>query len=1013
MSFFILNDLIAKCLSLLLIIISSFIVIRNLEKSGALRLIPSIVPILIFTTPIFSETPPVSLMTKKINEFVSWMGSDYELNNENCYTLLFYVLFALALLLYSLFGNYKKGSSSIKTNVERENEIRNFCEKLQDRYKQLSRKDGWRDYSRYGWDDSKFVPLEILAKNRANDKKILEYKDLLSCIRRNRVFYSFQSLIDLLKQKPIKTVFYLVGDPGSGKSVTLRKLCLDLLEEAKNTKKIPVYVNLKKWNHEWTATKPPSQKDLIDFIINTLKSGDENQFVNKFIDTYFLQLLEEGRWYFVFDSFDEIPCLLGSGNTTEIIESISALLHTFLISGKQNGGIVASRLFNTSPEQLKAEVTLSIQELNDEKIKKILNKNIDHSMDVIDKLFKEREDLVVLCRNPLWLSLFVDYVQVYGTKFPQKQIDVYDHYIDNSLYKFNGRLKEAGLTKEDVISAATELTAFMQQSTMYGLECPCEDVYRLSGGKEHWKRCLDLLKCMELCRFDDKEQTVSFIHRRFQEVFLAKNFNNGTIVPDYSKIIPTSSGLRDALELYCEINEEKAFEIARFCWNIVKENMQYRTSLDNEGSRKLINTLYFMVGAFRNQKSALEEFGSEFEELVIKNLDTDTHFIVQLALVNTLALFDEKNDSIPQMVLRTFELKNRWLDDVIVDNCRLIKKPDKRIVEYFIRFFYQQKESVYKRQFSSTQFSLSKVQGFGYVRIAHVLHYIWLLIESLASGISAVLLLWNACTHINNIYINYIMIYVGVFMISFYIHRDVNLWRIIVRCLAYFLLISIGFLLIINNSESYFGLIIFSIMAKIIFLMILTMAIIDVPFLLYLVFAEIKRQASKSYDIKTALHAIVKTFRETEKAIKIGLFCYIILILLIIFIDVFQSIEELKYLGNALSVILVIIFLCLLIAAIVYVIYIDMKDKQTIKRIPISERLDKKDLITNIDRLHENSHKVKYLNILIAKETRLVGTWPDSVLNSDGQRIKYKHDGVEHAMSILEYQNLKADKQIV
>ena len=40
-------------------------------------------------------------------------------------------------------------------------------------------------------------------------------------------------------------IYLLIGEPGSGKSVALRKLCRELLEEVDESGKIPLYINLK------------------------------------------------------------------------------------------------------------------------------------------------------------------------------------------------------------------------------------------------------------------------------------------------------------------------------------------------------------------------------------------------------------------------------------------------------------------------------------------------------------------------------------------------------------------------------------------------------------------------------------------------------------------------------------------------------------------------------------------------------------------------------------------------
>ena len=59
---------------------------------------------------------------------------------------------------------------------------------------------------------------------------------------------------------------------------------------------------------------------------------------------YFDKMYEYGRWYFVFDSFDEMPCLMGKDNCQELIDKISELLFELMTGVNQNGGVVTSRL---------------------------------------------------------------------------------------------------------------------------------------------------------------------------------------------------------------------------------------------------------------------------------------------------------------------------------------------------------------------------------------------------------------------------------------------------------------------------------------------------------------------------------------------------------------------------------------------------------------------------------------------------------------------------------------------
>ncbi|WP_461256734.1 hypothetical protein, partial [Treponema sp. R80B11-R83G3] len=60
-------------------------------------------------------------------------------------------------------------------------------------------------------------------------------------------------------------MFLVLGDPGSGKSVILRKFCLDMLHKVHWNNKIPLYINLKEWDIDWNKQNP-TKDNLNEFI---------------------------------------------------------------------------------------------------------------------------------------------------------------------------------------------------------------------------------------------------------------------------------------------------------------------------------------------------------------------------------------------------------------------------------------------------------------------------------------------------------------------------------------------------------------------------------------------------------------------------------------------------------------------------------------------------------------------------------------------------------------------------
>lgn len=192
------------------------------------------------------------------------------------------------------------------------------------------------------WSEALFVPLEAEVEVRTGRRRQRRIAPLIRALTGNR---DHRFLL-------------LLSDPGSGKSVALRKLARDLLGEVPKTGRVPVYLNLRDWETppEWSAVEPPDVAKIeIDLRLWVLRNLQDRLdiFGRQFLDAYFDTMMELGSFFFVLDSFDEIALLLGVDERHPLVDTFSEAIGNFLGGMHHSRGILASRFFRRPTARLK------------------------------------------------------------------------------------------------------------------------------------------------------------------------------------------------------------------------------------------------------------------------------------------------------------------------------------------------------------------------------------------------------------------------------------------------------------------------------------------------------------------------------------------------------------------------------------------------------------------------------------------------------------------------------------
>lgn len=471
--------------------------------------------------------------------------------------------------------------------------------------------------------------------------------------------------------------FLILGDPGSGKSVALRKLARDMLKQVSTTGRVPIYINLREWAHPnaqaggvWTEQAPPTLRELERFVIERLKNiGDV--FTEEFVDQYFHKLWQHGRLFFLFDSFDEIPELLDSSEESWLIESLSTIFSRFIASSPQSRGILASRMFRRPTSAYLAEKVLEIRPLTEESIINALSRHPEFTEAIKVRLFRDRPDLVPVARNPLLASLLGEWVQTHRD-LPANQADLYRDYLLNRLRQCSAKIEANGLSIQQVLNITQDIAWFVFESPAYGLEAPIQ-VLTDQTISPHTDAVIDILSYARVARVTTAEpKSFAFSHRRFLEYFVTIKLLS---LPDRlpTEHIPTDSRGRDALTLYAQVcDDESASRLAALCWKEINENFDSPTQ-----KLRAIHSLRFLIDAFRSRREAIASFSSELTEFIKGRISSGKNLVyAKICLEGTGLLSNNQAGPILDLAINNV---NPWLQETAFRSCRQFPRLEKKL----------------------------------------------------------------------------------------------------------------------------------------------------------------------------------------------------------------------------------------------------------------------------------------------------------------------------------------------
>jgi hypothetical protein len=507
------------------------------------------------------------------------------------------------------------------------------------------------------WDDEFFAPLEAEVEISTASSRRKKLVDLMRALR----------------SEQDAQIILVLGDPGAGKSVALRKLAKDLLAEVRSTGRLPVYVNLKEWAaaRSWSETDPPTASDLSAFILSRLRGISVA--VDDFLAKYFDRMLDRGRFFFILDSFDEIPAVLDTGEASWLISSLSRALADFFISQDAGRGVVSSRFYRRPKLPGNSVATLEIRPFSDARIYEALTRSGKLSKSTVDELFTSRSELVPTARNPFAAALLRMYAELNGGALPANQIHMYESYVASRLGVSADKMFEYSLSAQDVIAGATQVAWAMFGAADVGLEAPLGRLEQLLP-HVNVRAVAIVLRFASLARLSEAaDPKFSFVHRRISEYFVARHLmENPSVVA--LQAIPTDSRYRDALALYCEIGEDKNVgSIADFCWSEIIRVEKLGSAASGADGLVSVHCLRFLRDAFGTRLEMIR-FRQELANYVIGKIRPEGDLLAAKLALEASGLLEAASAN--SVFIAAMDSGNAWLSDASLRACRNIKDID-------------------------------------------------------------------------------------------------------------------------------------------------------------------------------------------------------------------------------------------------------------------------------------------------------------------------------------------------
>lgn len=574
------------------------------------------------------------------------------------------------------------------------NSRNNFIEHLQSEIKKIHMDTNWSDYYYTDLD----AEVEITNLNEGCKIKYIpsSIKRLIGIEKKNELK---RNLIEAILSSKLDS-FLVIGEPGSGKTVSLHKLFDRLAKKclkSKNTKAtVPIYLNLKYLRlkeEEIAADK------IHEWVTNQICTGQDRS-VNEFVKHNFEKMFAEGQLFFLFDSFDEIPAIMDSDGNQNIVLKYSDAIYNFFNSATKCKGLVCSRPYRAPTGYMGQKIR--ILPLPTKKVKEALYRYLDQEHELAVKLWQEltqNYNLLDIIKNPFYLGLLTHYVTKHNS-LPEKNYDLFDDFVNQRAEDDTDRLKSFNFTPKELVEAASNLAYSMIKAKTIGLNVRLDSINELissTNESNRWssKQIDNLIGALVYSKFgqltdedDVNSRSFSFAHRRFHEYFCAshlKQIHNYTPLSHYVN----EDKWREVIVLLCEvIPSDKLDDLYQY--SLHNLSLGIKAEIGTEKRKKAIETIQFLKDGFHGRiKDVPIELREKCSEFIQSQLDIANTLDQKKALEGVILVTDDSAQKIFGIALQN---DSEWIKENVIKSCRILDRVPKQIGASLREYIYSMYE---------------------------------------------------------------------------------------------------------------------------------------------------------------------------------------------------------------------------------------------------------------------------------------------------------------------------------